>query len=64
MWPIRSHALAPLTRITSNESKCKWTEFEQDDFDKIKRTVASDNLLTYPDFNKRFKSNTDTSTFQ
>ena len=28
-------------------------------FDKIKRIVAHDTLLTYPDFNENFKMHTD-----
>ena len=43
------------------ENKFKWTKFEQDAFDKIKRIVASDNLLTYPDFNETFKIQTNDS---
>ena len=64
MWPRRSHMLAPLTKLTSVKRKFKCTEVEQDDFDKIKRIVAHDNLLTYPDFNETFKINTDASAFQ
>ena len=37
---------------------------KQYDFNKIKRTVARNNLLTYPDFNEPFKINTYASTFQ
>ena len=32
---------------------------EQYAFDKIKRIVARDTLLTYPDFNENFKIHTD-----
>ena len=39
-------------------------EVEQDTFDKIKRIVAHDTLLTYPDFNETFKIHTDASAFQ
>ena len=45
----------PLTHITSSKVKFKWTKIEQDDFEEIKRTVARDSLLAYPDFNKEFK---------
>ena len=64
MWPRRSHTLSPLPRITSNKSKFKWTKFEQDAFEKIKRTVDRDTLLPYPDFNKTFKNHIDASAFQ
>ena len=35
--------------------KFKWIKIEQDAFDEIKQIVASNNLLTYPDFNEEFK---------
>ena len=53
-----------LTNITSNERKLKWTKIKQHAFDKIKRIVAHDILLTYPDFNEAFKTNTNDSAFQ
>ena len=39
-------------------------EVEQDAFDKIKRIVAQDTLLTYPYSNGTFKIHTDASAFQ
>ena len=44
--------LASLTIMIPNRRKFKWTEVKQDDFDEISRTVACDNLLTYPDLLK------------
>ena len=64
MWPMRSHALAPLTKLTSINRKFKLTEYKQDDFGEIKRIVARDTLLTYPDFNETFNIHTDASVFQ
>ena len=58
MWPRRSHTLAPLTRLTSIKWKFKYTQVKQYAFDKIKPVVSDDNLLTYPDFNENFKTNT------
>ena len=52
MWAKHSHTLAPLTRKSSNKVKFEWTKIEQDAFEKIKRVVARDNLLAYPDFNE------------
>ena len=37
---------------------------KHDAFEKIKRILACDNLLTYLDFNEMFKINTDASSFQ
>ena len=48
MWTRRSHTLALLTRLTSIKRILKWTQVEQDAFDKIKRIVARGTLLTYP----------------
>ena len=64
MWPRWSHTLAPLTKMKSIKRNFKCTQVEQDTFDKIKRIVARDTLLTYPDFNENFKTHTDASAFQ
>ena len=61
MWPILSHTLAPLTKLTSIKRKFKGTQVEQDSFDKIKRTVACNTLSAYPDSNKILKINTNAS---
>ena len=61
MWAIRSYILHPLTAITSPKVKLKWTHMEQKVFDDIKRAVAHDTLLAYPDFSKRFDIHTDAS---
>ena len=42
----------------------KWTNVEQKAFDDIKRAVAHDTLLAYPDFNKRFDIHTYASNHQ
>ena len=54
MWARRSHLLHPLTALTPNKVKFKWTDMEQKAFDEIKQAVAQDTLLPYLDFNKRF----------
>ena len=64
IWPSRSHTLAPLTRLTSIKCFFKWTQVEQYAFDKIKRTVARNNLLTYMGFNENFKINIHGRVFQ
>ena len=55
MWPRQSCTLAPLTRLTSIKRKRKWTKVKQNAFNKIKRIVDRNNLITYPDFNETFK---------
>ena len=56
--------LAPLTNITSSKVRFKCTKIKQDAFDKIKRIVARDTLLDYPDFNEEFKIHTNASNLQ
>ena len=51
--------LAPLTELTSRKVKFKWTKIEQDSVNEVKRNVARDASLAYPDFNKEFKIHTD-----
>ena len=62
--PRRSHNLSPLTRLPSIENKFKWMQVEQDDFEKNKRIVTCDTLLTHSYFNKTFKIHTDGRYFQ
>ena len=50
--------------IISTKSNFKWTQVEQNAFEKIERIVDRDTLLTYPDFNEIFKINTNASAFQ
>ena len=56
--------LAPLTKLAFIKKKFKWTKVKHDAFDKIKRIVARDTLLTYTDFIEIFKTHTDDSAFQ
>ena len=64
MWPRKSHTLAPLTKLTYIKRNFKWMEVEQDAFNEIKRILACDTLLTYPDFDETFHIHTDASAFQ
>jgi len=61
MWIHRSEVLAPLTRLTSVNVKFQWTDVEQTAFEKIKRIVGREVLLSYPDFTKPFEIYTDAS---
>ena len=56
--------LAPLTRLIYIKNEFKWTQVKQDAFDKFKRIVNRDTLLTYPGFNETFKIHTNASAFQ
>ena len=64
MWIRRSELLAPLTSMTSKESKYNWTELHQKNFDLIKKIIAKEVLLAYPNFNARFDIHTDASQYQ
>jgi len=64
MWIRRSETLAPLTALTSKKVKFKWTDVEQRAFDTMKRIMARETLLAYPDFNKEFHIYTDASKVQ
>ena len=56
--------LSPLVKLTSIKQIFKWTRVEQDVFEKIKRMVERDTLLTYPYFIETFKIHTDAISFQ
>ena len=64
MWPQRSHLLAPLSSLTSAKVKWTWTEEYQTSFDNMKKLIAKETLLTYPNFNKTFEIHTDASKVQ
>jgi len=61
MWIRRSDVLAPLSKLTSKTVKWQWTAVEQKAFDTMKRIIARETLLVYPDFNQPFIIYTDAS---
>ena len=56
--------LAPLSSLTSKTVKWVWTEVHQAAFDNMKKAIARDTILAYPDFNKPFDVHTDSSKVQ
>src|SRR5687767_2274320 len=64
IWPQRAHLLAPLTALTSDKVKWKWTEEHQQAFDEMKRAISRETLLAYPNFNEVFEIHTDASLYQ
>ena len=54
IWDKRSHLIHPFPALTSNKLTLKWTDIEQETFDKIKSIVVCNNLLAYLDFNNFF----------
>ena len=58
MWEMHSHTLAPLTKTTPGKVKFKGTKTKQEEFKEIKRIVAHNVLLYYPEIIKQFKIHT------
>ena len=62
MWQRRSHILAPLTDLVGKgKKKIDWTNIHQKSFDEMKKVMAKETILNYPDFNKVFEIHTDAS---
>ena len=61
MWIRRSHILAPLNALNCKGVKWNWGPEQQRAFENIKRVMAKEILLHYPDFNKPFEIHTDAS---
>ena len=67
LWPRRSHVLAPLTEAAAGKAKrakIKWTEELERAFQDLKKLVAKDTMLNYPDWSQPFEVHTDASDFQ
>ena len=67
MWPRRSHILAPLTDLLKVPKSSKifpWKPIHDQAFNQVKSLVQADTMLVYPDHNKPFHIETDTSDFQ
>jgi hypothetical protein len=64
MWKQRSEILAPLTELTSTKIPWKWTDEQQNAFDTMKKIMARETILAYPNFEIPFKVHTDASTYQ
>jgi RNase H-like domain found in reverse transcriptase len=63
MWPRRPHILAPLTELTGKKAFV-WEDKHQQAFEQMKALIATDVLLVYPNHNKPFDIETDTSDYQ
>ena len=71
IWEKRSHILAPLTNLVAGQNKNSktktkfiWTDECQRAFNDLKKIVARDVMLAYPDFTKEFVLYTDASALQ
>ena len=54
MWAKYPHTLQPLTRLTSNKVKFKWTGIKKRVFDEVILIVAHNTSFDYPGFNIKF----------
>jgi hypothetical protein len=54
MWQRRSHILAPLNKLTGKGVPYTWGPEQDQAFKEIKRVMAKETILAFPDFNKPF----------
>ncbi|KAG7357555.1 reverse transcriptase RNA-dependent DNA polymerase [Nitzschia inconspicua] len=64
MWKGRSDILAPLAELAGKNSIFRWTEKQQQAFDKMKAMVGKEVMLSFPNYNERFQLYTDASDLQ
>ncbi len=74
LWVSRTQLLAPLTdlvgecgttkRSTKKKPPWRWEQVHQDAFEEIKKVIARDVILAYPNFGEEFTIFTDASTRQ
>ena len=64
MWRRRSHILAPLTALQSKTVPWNWESKQTKAFEEIKRVIAKETILAFPDFTKPFHIHTDSSDYQ
>src|SRR5687768_7492097 len=63
IWTHRGHLLTPMTALTSEKVKEKWTKEHQKAFDEMKREISREMLLAYPNINKVFEIHMDASLY-
>ena len=61
MWVRRSHTLAPLASLTSNNAEWSWGPKQTAAFALAKKVIAREAMLACPDFKKPFVTHTDAS---
>ena len=64
LWMRRAHLLTPLNNLTRKGTKWNWGPAQDRAFENIKRVMARETLLYYPNFNKPFEIHTDASLHQ
>ena len=62
MWQRRSPILVSLIDLVGQgKKKTDWTDIHQKSFDEMKKVMAKETILNYPDFNKFFEIHIDVS---
>jgi hypothetical protein len=61
MYPKRSELIRGLTKIAGSKKKFTWGPEQQQSFEAVKRVIAQDTMLRFPDFTKPFEIHTDAS---
>jgi hypothetical protein len=64
MWKKCSEILVPLTEVTSTKKPWKWSTEQQNAFDTMKKVMARETILAYPNFKIPFEIHTDASAYQ
>ena len=67
LWVKRAHYLAPVMALARGKKKngpIVWTDEAITAFEAIKKIVAEDAMLHYPDFEKEFDIHTDSRNYQ
>ena len=66
VWKSRSHILGPLKELASGKKnkKISWNDEREKAFQDIKRVVAQETVLAYPDWSKPFEVHSDASDYQ
>ena len=64
MWAHRSDILTPLSELTSLKVPFKWKPQHEEAFENMKKVIARETILAFPDFDKPFHIYTDASDYQ
>ena len=64
VWPRRAHFLDPLTDLCSIKRQFSWNDTHEHFFQQIKRLVAEDVMLRFPDHSLPFVIYTDAGNYQ
>jgi hypothetical protein len=64
MWKKQLEILTPLTGLMSTQKPWKWSYEQQNAFDTIKKVIAMETILAYPNFEIPLETNTDASAYQ